>query len=245
MKEELLQLGFSNHEADVYLALVEIGTTGTGEIIRRTGLHRNIVYETLDKLISRKLVFKIANEKVTQFKLADPERILVEQKTRLEIAERIIPELVNKADVKQEILVYEGAEGFKTSSLDYIERMKPDSVLYVLGASGNLWFNLMGDAHKKYERTRIKKRIVMKEILYQEIPMERDIELAKKKDALYDIRILPMSFDTPANTLILEDIVVIQILSEPYSHIWIKNPALAKAYLNYFNAMWQQAKEIV
>lgn len=52
LEKQLQKLGFSDNEAKVYLALLEIGFTTTGAVIKKTGLHRNIVYETLDKLVN-------------------------------------------------------------------------------------------------------------------------------------------------------------------------------------------------
>ncbi|MFH1029971.1 MAG: helix-turn-helix domain-containing protein [bacterium] len=56
MLSQLEQLRFSRSEARVYAALLDVGATTAGEVIKRSGLHRNIVYECLDKLKDRKLV---------------------------------------------------------------------------------------------------------------------------------------------------------------------------------------------
>jgi hypothetical protein len=74
--------------------------------------------------------------------------------------------------------------------------------------------------------------------------MEIDMRHAKEKNKLYEIRILEQPFETPANTLIFEDYIALQTLIEPFSVIQIKNEALAKAYLNYFNALWIQGREV-
>ena len=244
MKNDLIKLGFSSNEADVYLALIELGDSGAGEIIKKTSLHRNIVYETLDKLVAKKLVFEFIKKNVAQFKPTDPKRILDEETSRMELAQKIVPALVNKANVKQEILIYEGLEGFRNSSFDYLEKMTPGSTLYVLGAVGDRWYELMGDALKKYEKTRLEKKIVMKEIFYGKNPMDMDKKLASNKKNLYHVRILPHEMETPANTLIFEDHIALQTLVLPYSVIQIKNANLAKTYLNYFDSLWAQGKDI-
>ena len=56
LEKELQNLGFYKNEAKVYLALLELGFTSTGPLIKKTNLHRNIVYESLDKLITHGLV---------------------------------------------------------------------------------------------------------------------------------------------------------------------------------------------
>ena len=61
---------------------------------------------------------------------------------------------------------------------------------------------------------------------------------------LYEVRVIPTNLETPANVLILEDYIALQIFEEPVSVIEIKNPSVARAYLNYFNLLWAQGKDI-
>ncbi|MEI8143711.1 MAG: helix-turn-helix domain-containing protein [Candidatus Berkelbacteria bacterium] len=241
MKEELQKLGFSISEAEVYLALIDIGKTGAGEIIKRTSLHRNIVYETLDKLIAKKLVSKFVFKKVAQFIATDPNRILEEQKNRLEIASEIVPGLISKSKFKQEIVIYEGLDGFKTFNMHFIESTKENTVLHVLGAVGDRWYELMGDKYKKYEKLRASKKIWFKMVEYHESAIDKQI---MDRNNYYDVRVVQQNFETPANVLIWNDYIALQTLVEPYSVIEIKNPALAKSYLNYFNLLWKSGKPI-
>jgi len=241
MKDELVKLGFSGNEADVYLAMIDLGETGAGEIIKRTSLHRNIVYETLDKLVAKKLVTKVVKKKVAQFLLTDPKRILDEQKSKMELAQKLVPSLMAQANVKQEIVIYEGLEGFQNFNLTNIDRMKDGTVLYVLGAVGDKWYELMGEKYHKYEKTRLKKKVWFKMVEYHKSKIDNEIAKAGK---YYDIRVIPLQLETPANVLIWDDYIALQTLVEPYSVIQIKNAALAKAYLNYFNLLWNQGKNI-
>ena len=61
LTQQLAKLGFSENEAGVYLALIELGKARAGKIIRITGLHRNLVYQALEKLAS-KIGFKAKTE---------------------------------------------------------------------------------------------------------------------------------------------------------------------------------------
>jgi len=241
MKQDLIKLGFSSNEADVYLAMIEIGNTGAGEIIKKTSLHRNIVYETLDKLISKKFVTKVTKKNVAQFLLNDPDRILEAQKQKLELATKLVPSLVAKGNVKQEIVIYEGLEGFQTFSQDYIDKMKKNTTLYILGSTGDLWFELMGEKLYKYEKTRLGKNIYWKIVGYHE--SKKDIE-QMRSGKLCHLRVIQENIKTPASVLIWDDYIALQSLIEPYSVIQIKNANLANAYLNYFNLLWEQGKDI-
>lgn len=238
MKHDLEQLGFTSHEAAIYLALIEAGQTGAGELIKRTGLHRNIVYSTLDKLIAKKLVSRVIRQKTASFQVTDPNRILSDIESKRAIAANLVPSLINKAGVKQEIVIYEGLDGFRSSSINIMEQMDKNSILYVLGSIGDQWYELMGtETYKRYENIRLKKKITLRMISYGESAKDRAIIEAGK---YYEVKIIPRQFETPANTLIWNDTIALQTFAEPYSVIHIKNPALAKSYLNYFDLLWNQ-----
>jgi len=204
-------------------------------------LHRNIVYETLDKLTAKQMVMKMVKKNIAIFAPTDPTRILELQKEKLAVAESVVPKLKTIANVKQEIVIHEGLEGFRNFNLDLVRKVKPDTVLHVLGAVGDKWYELMGEKYAAYERLRLKKHFWFKMVEYNR---ESKIDKAKKADQYYAVRVIPAKLETPANVLVWDDSIALQIFEEPISVIEIKNPSVAKAYLNYFNLLWKQGKDI-
>ena len=243
MKDDLIKLGFSSHEADVYLALLDSGQTSAGEIIKKTSLHRNIVYETLDRLISKKLVIKVIKKKIAHFQITDPKRIEQNAKARVSLVETIMPELTSRAKIKNEIVVYDGVEGFRTFGFSCLEQLSNGETIYVLGAAGDRWYELMGDDYKKYDKIRRKKKIIWKTISYN--LSELDKKVAKEIGTLSQTRVVSESFETPANVLIFGDKIALQTMVEPISVIEIKNAALVQAYLNYFKMLWDQGGDLL
>ena len=55
-KSVLTEIGLTEREAEVYLSLVELGSSSATEIIRKTGFHRAVVYDLLERLIGKGLV---------------------------------------------------------------------------------------------------------------------------------------------------------------------------------------------
>ena len=47
--QELQQIGLTPNQALVYLALFRMGEAKAGQLIRKTGLHRNLVYGALHR----------------------------------------------------------------------------------------------------------------------------------------------------------------------------------------------------
>lgn len=236
MQNNLIRLGFHPNEAAVYLALVNLGQVGTGEIIKKTSLHRNIVYETLNKLVAKGYAVEFKEKKVSKFRVTDPQKILDGLKSTVSLAEEIIPQLSAKAAVKQDLVTWEGVEGFRNFTFHLLESMDGGDTFYVIGSVGAHWYDLMGDNVTKYYRIIKKKRIRGKSIIYHEEPSDED-------HPNYESRVIPYGFEPPADMVIWGDSIALQCLVEPYSVIEIKNTALAKAYLVYFELLWGQTKK--
>lgn len=132
LKEKLKNLGFSDNEAGVYVALLELGDSVVSEIAKKAELNRSTAYVTLEFLAKRGLV-SISEEadKARLYKPTSPERliqILAEEARKatelVEVAKNIVPDLQavqqqNKAQEasstkKYDIRYYEGLEGMKT-----------------------------------------------------------------------------------------------------------------------------------
>ena len=73
LNEDLKALGLTNNEVRVYLALVGSGKVRAADIIKETGLHRNLVYQALDELVSRHLATKTVQTGVLHFQATNPD----------------------------------------------------------------------------------------------------------------------------------------------------------------------------
>ncbi|MEI6498923.1 MAG: amino acid ABC transporter ATP-binding protein [bacterium] len=146
---------------------------------------------------------------------------------------------------KQEINVYEGYDQFQAYQLGTLNRFKKGTSKYVVGSSGDRWYDAMGDFYEVYEKERIKKGITWKMIMYNESPLDHD--LRSRFPELNEYRLLPKNMENPANYYVIEDVVVIQIfgkIGEEPAVIEIKNKNVAKSYMNYFNLLWEQSTTI-
>src|SRR3990167_5828378 len=90
---KLEELGFTHNEALTYTALLGIGETTTGAIVKKTGLHRVLIYDALESLIRKGLASYVIKENIKYFQAADPQRLLDFIQEKEEQAKSIIPEL--------------------------------------------------------------------------------------------------------------------------------------------------------
>jgi len=72
----LLELGFMEKEAAVYMALMENGSCRASDVAKITGLNRVSTYDQLEALIKRGVVSKYKKESATFFSALDPARLL-------------------------------------------------------------------------------------------------------------------------------------------------------------------------
>ncbi|MBU4331929.1 hypothetical protein KKD19_03280 [Patescibacteria group bacterium] len=243
LENQLQKLGFSDHETKIYLTLLDMGLTSTGPIIKKTGLHRNIVYDTLNKLVNRKLVSQSDQRGVKHFKALNPEKILQAKEEQFNIAKALIPQLAKlKKSEKVEVVIYEGDEGFQTAHKNAINYIKPDQTIYVMGAGGQKFYNAMGDTIEYFDKVRNKKQNILKLLSYE---IRKD-EFTDKKTLtrpLIETKYLPVNFSNPAGTSIYNDKVFILIYSNPPIIIEIISREVAESYKNYFNLLWKIAKK--
>ena len=241
---QLQLLNLSLNEAKVYSALLEIGQTSAGEIIKSTLLHRSVVYETLDKLIAKKLVIKVDKQSIAFYQTTDPSRILQNIKSQEEIALELLPKLKDLADSKlPEIVVYEGIESYRRFWLDSVNKMPEGSTDYVAGSIGKKWFDFLGKDYEKFLALRVKRNIKWRMIVFEKEQIEE--ELLKKYPKLNEFRLVSQSkAPKDGNFNILGDeSVILHSATEPMI-IEIKNPTLVKVFRNIFDLLWSTGKPL-
>lgn len=235
---DLQQLGLSKNVALVYFALVELDGAKAGEIIKRTGLHRHLVYLALESLMKKKLIAKIDQNGVAYYKLLDVSHLLSEVKSKEVLAKQLIEQFRAKhKPPEQEIVVYEGIEEVRAKELESYERMRKTEVMRYLGNSPH-WFEVMGESLTEHlAKLQQKIGFQIQCITSQKMP-EHDFFLPSK---LTHIKILPHISSDISEIQIFHDQIMIKQFVEPYSVIQIINPLIAKSYNNYFEELWKKA----
>jgi len=251
MIEELKKIGLTKNEAEVYLVLIENGMIPAREIIARTKLHRQLVYDALNSLIEKARV-SFVNKNGKKYFKANPPEIFINflENKKIEIEKdvlefrKILPKLNSLTKIsseKQEASVYQGNKGIK-SLLD--DMLKQRDEILTIGASDvkaksfdyHLKFNLPF-FHKIREKNKIKYQI----LLSQELK-KRANELNKLKYS--QAKVLPKEFTSNSSTNIYGDKISILMWGEEPFGILIKSKDIADAQRKYFNQLWKIAKPV-
>ena len=91
LEKYLQEIGLSEKEAQMYLALLQVDSESIQELAKRTGINRTTVYPVLETLKKKGLVSEIQIGKKTYYSAASPERletfierqkVLLEEKSR-------------------------------------------------------------------------------------------------------------------------------------------------------------------
>ena len=172
------------------------------------------------------------------FQISDPKTLLYEANQKSQIAEKVAEQIESRSNVKSDVTVYDGEEGFRTFWKHNIARMSVGDEYYVLGSLGDLWGSLMDPILPWLIKQMKKKKISIKTIAH--VVNNKD-NIFLRSGVKYEARLDPKGYQTPANTNIWKDYTFLQTAVPPYSVIEIYNPVLAQAYKDSFFELWDAA----
>lgn len=244
----LEKIGLTKGEIKVYIALLELGSTSVGEIIKKSGVSGSKTYEVLDKLISKGLASFITRNEVKYFEAASPNRILdyLEEKEKdiekekTEII-KLIPELILKTKHAQkgEAKIYTGFEGAKAVWEEVINDCKKGDEILNWGlteqpASWESYFN-------EREKFRDKKGIKMKQIINEEY---LSLYKARKNLPNTEFRFFSKEFGMPTTLVVWKNKVALYVITkENPLTILIESEATANSFRQHFDILWKNAKK--
>lgn len=123
-KKELEKLNLSPREADVYVALLELGETSIERISQKSKIKRTTIYDVIKTLKEKGLVMSLKKKKRNLYYAEDP-RILGNQlEEKKTVLNNILPQLLSIAnfiDKKPDIRFFEGIEGIKNVYQDTLK----------------------------------------------------------------------------------------------------------------------------
>ena len=141
-KKQLIEIGFADKEAMVYLALLEMGPSTVSEIGRQAKINRTTGYDIVEMLCSKGLANALGEGSIKKYVAENPEKIIAlsqaqfeEAKNQFEASKKLLPELKSifqKAE-KPRVKFYEGKEEMKQAfrNIGSFRRQRLDTNLTV------------------------------------------------------------------------------------------------------------------
>jgi HTH-type transcriptional regulator, sugar sensing transcriptional regulator len=114
--ESLQNLGLTEKEAKVYLALLQLGPATPYRIAVKAGIKRPTAYVIAEELVEKGIIVHVPGEEPKRYIARAPESVIESEEARLSSARRILPELksLQKGTAeKPSVLYFEGTEGMR------------------------------------------------------------------------------------------------------------------------------------
>ncbi|MCX6807465.1 MAG: helix-turn-helix domain-containing protein [Patescibacteria group bacterium] len=237
----LANLGLSDKEASVYLAMLPLGATNVLKIARASGIKRTTVYSILDDLKQKGLV-NIEIKGLKNLYLAEnPERFNLTLKSQQENFRDALPELLDlynlKAD-KGSIKYYEGLEAIKSVYEGMLRDVQPND-RYMVISDQKKWQKLDAKYFLNFIRRRGELNINLNiRLLLQDSKVAR---AHQKVQSQFNekIKILPSGTDLNTNLVIIPKRVMIHQLVPPFLAVVMENKNIIKMHQEFFEIMWQ------
>ena len=248
-KNQLIELGFSDKEASVYLALLELGPSTTSEVSRAAKINRTTGYDILESLVSQGLVNPIGETKIQKFVAENPDKVIVflenkikQSQEKLKQAYNLLPELFSIYNEKEKpkVKFYEGIEQVKEAFEDTLSA-KGEILAYAVGMDA---FKSAGEKYfKDYFKRRVAKNIKVRVIAPDDPDTLKVIE--HDKEELRESLIVPRDkFYFTTETNIYNDKIITVSWKEKFAVI-VESKEIADAQKKVFELAWLGAKNFM
>jgi len=240
-KKILTEIGLTDRESEVYVALTELGSSSATQIIRKTGFHRAVIYDLLERLIEKGLVGYVSKGRKKFFESTNPEKLLEIVKEKENKIKSILPQLIELSSFKEhlDVKIYKGKEGIKTIFENIL--IDSPSEWLSLGSSGET-YEMLSAFLEDFHKRRIKKKINARGLLIDNSKSKERGRILSKLNYT-QIRYLPKTFVTPTVMHIYNDKTALYSVTEekiPFI-ILIENKQLTQSFKEYFEWLWKMS----
>src|SRR3989338_4643724 len=241
IKEVLASLGMTNNEVEVYLVLMKSGSLSVNDIGVKSGLHRQVCYDALERLLEKGFVSYVMRNSKKYFQALAPEKLLEYLDEKKENVKEILPELTKMATLPREdtfIEIIKGRNVIRMVLRDVIATLKKTKgELMMLGVEETKFMEEDKIAILQYLRDL--KRFNLKEKL-----------IAKKGAKVYfegeqsEYKIIEPEYFNP-NPLYIYSRKVVQIIwGNPTYAIMITNKEIFDSHKKHFQMLWKIAEPL-
>ncbi len=235
----LRELGFSEREIKIYLALLSLGQTTVGPIAAKTRMQHSKVYQTLEKLIDKGLVSFVIKSKTRHFEAQDPKHILGFIKEKERRFAEILPDLQQMksfSDEQQLATVYEGEKSMDSMFNSMLDDLKPGSSYYIFALKQDYWsvscLRFLRKLHMRISEKRSDNRLILHNSVKK--------AFMKNSGDIKNIKYRFTKLNLPPGLMIIDDKVINWSWGERPTAVEIKSRQIAKQYKVFFLEVWER-----
>ncbi len=246
LEKYLQEIGLSDKEATVYLALLAVDHASVLDLAKKTKINRTTIYFVLESLAKKGLVSEIQHGKKTLFAADPPERLenfIMHQQTTLEEhlkqLKSVLPKIkaVQRESGERPVLQYhEGKEGVLSSMEELYEEGDDHGISYLFFSRDHIDAVFHNAELKKLREIR-RTKMIRAQALYtwtdQTMPSD---ELAER------YRIDEKKYPISCDFSIYRDKVKINTLGRSIASITIQSQDVAESLRSLFLLAFEKAK---
>lgn len=243
----LEKAGLTKNESIVYLTLLRLGTSKSGEILKVSGLNSGKIYEILDSLKKKGLISESIINNVKHFTSAPPYELLNwldKKKKEIEEDKRLVEKQLSEfnnirgEDQKQvKAVTYVGFGGLRTAIWEVFNQLKAGDEVLGMGITSKK-ARKFNDFWIKFGLERGKRRITAKNLFSEKSEFYEQYEKIKFTENRLLEGLTPVTVD-----IFGKDKVLILNYNEPVSCIIVYDKNTATSFRNFFYQLWQISKK--
>ncbi|HFC76921.1 MAG TPA: TrmB family transcriptional regulator [Candidatus Moranbacteria bacterium] len=238
--EALENLGLSEKEAKIYLALLELGQASAYKIALRAGVKKPTTYVLLDDLMRKELVLKMPGNKTQMFIAKSPEEFFVIAQNKINSATDVLPEIMSvmKKNNKVQTMYFEGLNGIRQAIFYDLDKYENQELVGFYAKVENMDKKLY-DITWEWAEEMKKRNIVVRGF----VPTHETLKDYRQADKKFNREMRELSSDIYSSETSLETmgnfVRIIDLTKEFPQAIIIENERTAKMIKQIFEMMWK------
>lgn len=245
---QLIQLGFSSREADVYLALLELGPATATVIARKSKINRTTCYDILENLIRKKVVTIQNSAKIQKFTAENPRKLvsfleqsLEQEEKKLKNAVTLLPELLSLFYEKEKpsVKFYTGIQEIKEAFEDTLQS-KTEILVYAVGTS--MFDAIDPEYFKEYSKKKASKNIKVR-VIAPDDEVSKEITKYDKENLRESLLVPKDDFYFTTETNIYDNKLLVISWKEKFAVV-VESKEITDAQRKIFELAWLGAKQM-
>lgn len=242
LKTILKNIGLSENDAKIYLALLELGEANLKELADKSGIPRTSLYTPVGKLTERGIIEFYKRGGRRYYLASAPEKVLRIYESSLAALEENLEsfrELRGETRKRPQIRFFEGREGIRLVLNEILEEKRPLLAITCIEDMQKVAW----DYFENFIQKRVKQNLPVKLLTNR----SREAETFKDADAkeLRETRFVPREyrFDT-ANYIFGDKVALFSLKQEPVIAVLIEDKSIAETQRMYFDLIWKMASSV-
>lgn len=243
----LSDAGLNNWESRVYVALLHLGSTTTGPLVKKCGVPQSKIYVVLDSLKAKGFANYVIKGKTKYFQASDPQMLLSAIKDKQREIEEAVPkmrQIMTFSENRQAVEVYEGMKSIRSLFVNLIETSKEGDEWLGFSIAEENQFEEVIEFWNKIGTLRYYKKLGVKLMdNVKSMQIYTGIYKDRWKDIRKFVRFSKIIF--PATTVLFaRQIIILDFISESKTAVVISSDGLFEHYRKFYLQEWERAKPV-